>query len=479
MQFHKRIDHTHNVLDSEHIGSLLIKMAGPVFMGMFVQSFYNVINTIFMGQFVDSLAIAALSIVFPIQMITWGLSQTVGMGGASLISRYIGAGKPVDAERVAGNGVTASIILGIIITIIVVPFAEFWLRLIGTDASVMVYAKPYLIIVTSCATFNIFAMALLSYVRAEGNARVGMVAMLLGAVLSIILDAIFVIPLHMGIVGAALATVIAQFASMVYLFSYYLSGSSYLKMRIANLRLDLKILKPMFSIGVASFVEIAASSLSTILLLNMIIKYGGDTGLSAFGIVQRVSMFAGMPAMVIGQALQPILGYNYGAKRFGLALRSIKLSLIVSTGFTVMAFFIVYLIPGPIIRIFTSDQSIVNAGAHISKIIFLSLPLMGAVNVGQVLFQAIGKAIKSFITAFVRPVIFLVPAVLIMSHFWQLDGVFRAYPTSDFLTLGLIIALSFPVIRQFQKQAALEKQLISNEVAQPELLARTGKPAYR
>jgi putative MATE family efflux protein len=400
----------------------------------------------------------------------------VGMGGSSLISRFIGAGKVADAERTAGNGVVAAVIMGLTLTIIVLPFAEFWLRLIGTDDAVMVYAKPYLIIIMSCATFNIFAMALLSYVRAEGNTRVGMIAMLIGAVLSIILDAIFVIPMKMGVVGAGLATVLAQIASMIYLVTYYLSGSSFLKLRMSNLRLDLKILKPMFAVGVSSFVQIAASSLSTILLLNLILNYGGDMELAAYGIVQRVLMFAGMPGMVIGQALQPILGYNYGAKRFSLALKSVKLSLIGSTVIMTSAFVVVYLIPGPIARIFTDDAALIDASVHASKLIFLSLPLMGAVNVGQVIFQALGKAMRSFITAIVRPICFLIPLVYTLSYFWKLDGVFLSFPASDMLTLVLIFVLTMPVIREFRKKAAMEKETPDLETEPAQILSVPGKP---
>jgi putative MATE family efflux protein len=463
MQFHKRQDHTHNILESDNVSRLLLKLAGPAFLGMFVQSFYNVINTIFMGQFADPLAIAGLSIVFPLQMITWGVSQMVGMGGSSLISRFIGAGDIKSAERTAGNGVTISIFLGILITVVILPFAGFWLKLIGTSEEVMVYAKPYLIIIMSCTAINIFAMALLSYTRAEGNTRVGMIAMMGGAILSIILDAIFVIPMHMGIVGAGLATVIAQIFSMVYIFSYYLSGSSYLKIRFANLRPDFKIIKPMLSLGVSAFVQVAASSLSTILLLNMIISYGGDTELGAFGIVQRVMMFAGMPAMVFGQALQPLLGYNYGARRYGLALKSVKLSLIIATSCTIAGFIVVYLIPGPIIRIFTDDKALIDAGVHASKLVFISLPLMGAINTGQVIFQAIGKAMRSFITAIVRPVVFLIPLVLIMSRIWGLDGVFLSFPAADALSTLLIISLAVPIIRQFRKLSAEQKQVRKEE----------------
>jgi putative MATE family efflux protein len=470
MQFHKRQDHTHNILDSERVGHLLVKLAVPSFMGMFVQSFYNVINTIFMGQYVDELAIAGLSIVFPIQMIMFGIAQLVGMGGSSLISRYIGAREEAKAERTLGNGLTAGVLMAAVFMIIVLPFSEFWLKLIGTSAEVMPYAKPYLIIVISCTVFNVFAMSLLAFTRAEGNTRVGMIAMITGAVLSIILDIIFVPVLHMGVIGAGLATVISQVVSLIYILSYYLSGSSYLKIRMKNLRLDFSILKPLFTIGLAGFLQTAAGSISSILLINMVIKYGGDVALSAYGIIQRLSMFAGMPAMVFGQALQPILGYNYGAKRYGLGLRAIKKGAVMATIAVVFTSAVLYLFPGPIISVFSNDQALLDIGIHASRLFFISLPLMGIMMVGQTIFQALGKAVQALITSFVRPIVFLIPLVLVMSNLWQLNGVFLSFPASDLLTFFLVIGLSLPVIYQLRKLAATQKTGTDEESASDELL---------
>jgi putative MATE family efflux protein len=437
MHLHKKQLHTHNILDSDKVGPLLTKLAIPAFMGMFVQSFYNVINTIFMGQYVDSLAIAALSIVFPLQMIMYGISQMVGMGGASLISRYIGSRDEALAERTLGNGLAAGAILGVIFMIVSLPFATFWLKLIGATDEVMVYARPYFLIVLSISVFNIIAMALQSYVRAEGNTRVGMVAMVAGAVISIVLDILFVPVLHWGVVGAGLATIIAQLVALAYLLSYYLSGSSYLKIRLPNLRLKWSILRPMLSIGMASFLQVAAGSISSVLLISQVIKWGGDPALGAYGIVQRLSMFAGMPAMVFGQALQPVLGYNYGAGHYARGLKSIKIAAILGSIGVTLGFAIMYLFPGPIVGIFTKDRTLIDLGIHASRLYFLSVPLMGFMMVGQTIFQAIGKATQAFVTAFVRPIVFLVPLVLIMSNVWHLDGVFLSFPASDILTVFL------------------------------------------
>ncbi len=282
-------NHNPNVLDTEHIGKLLVKLAMPAFFGMFVQTLYNVINTIFVGNFIDPspekgmLAIAGLSIVFPLQMLAWGVGMMVGMGGSSLISRCIGSGRTEDAERTIGNGISLGFILSAGVMILVMPFTDFWLRLIGASDAVLPYASPYLLIIMSGNIFNVFANSLLNYSRAEGNARVGMIAMIIGALLSIILDAIFIIPLKMGVTGAALATVISQIVSMIYLLSYYLSGSSYLKIHLNNLRLDWAILKQMLAIGVGSFVQTVASSISAMFLFREVVAYGGDIYVSTSG----------------------------------------------------------------------------------------------------------------------------------------------------------------------------------------------------
>jgi putative MATE family efflux protein len=449
---------TRNVLDTERVGPLLVKLAIPAFFGMFVQTLYNVVNTIFIGHAVGSLAIAGLSIVFPVQMLFMGVGMMVGMGGTSLISRFIGAGEHAKAERTLGNGITCIAILSVVITAIILPNVNGFLRLIGASDEVLPYARQYLVIIVSGTMFNITGMVLLNFVRAEGNARVCMIANMLGAILNIILDAIFIVGLHWGVQGAALGTIIAQIATLIYLATYYLSGNSYLKLRKSNLRLNVKILKPMFSIGVASFVQTIAGSLSAMFLLREVVAYGGDIYLSAFGIIQRVMMFATMPAMVIGQGVQPILGFNYGAKRFMLALKALKIAAIASTILSTLAFAALYLIPGQIVKIFSTDPALIAAGAYASRLVFFSMPIMGFVMVGSTSFMSIGKAVQAFITAAARPVLFLIPAAIVLPRLMGIKGVFLSFPVSDLLTLVLTVLLLIPVIREFRKAAIAEKQ---------------------
>jgi Na+-driven multidrug efflux pump len=271
-------------------------------------------------------------------------------------------------------------------------------------------------------------------------------------------------------VGAAMGTVIGQIASLIYLAIYYFSGSSYLKIRASNLRPDFKILKPLFAIGASSFVQTIGSSISSMFLIKQVVVYGGDIYLSAFGIIMRVMIFAIMPAIVIGQGSQPILGFNYGAGRYSLALKVFKLAVIASTLLSSVVFLLLYFIPEPVIKIFSSDPQLIAAGAHASRLMFLSMPLMGFAMLGSTSFQAIGKAVQAFITAFVRPVGFLIPATIILPRFLQIDGALLSFPASDVLTFVLTVILLSPILNEFRKAAAAEKQEKRDSVSSNQLL---------
>lgn len=456
----------HNVLNTERIGALIFKLSLPVFFGMFVQTMYNVISTVFVGHYVGPLGIAGLSVAFPLQMLGMALGSLSGMGGMSLISRKIGAKEIPSAEKALGNGIALSVILGVVANIILLPFLDFWLRLIGASDAVLPYAHDYMIFIIPGMLFQVVTMALFNYARAEGNARVGMIAMIMGALLNIALSAVFIVWMDMGVLGAGLATLLAQGASMAYTISYFASGNSYLKVRRANYLPDFKILKQMLAIGGGAFAQMFAGSLSSMLLINMVISYGGDYALSAFGIVQRVSMFATMPAMVISQGAQPVLGYNYGAKRFGLSLKTIYLALGASTTFSCLGFLIVYFVPEPIIRVFTNDSELIRVGIDAAKNMFLAVPIMGPIMIGTMVFQAIGKAKQAFIAAVSRPVIYLLPSVLILPRLLGLQGVWLSFPSSDFLSAITIGLLLLPLLKVFRARAAAEHASAINPLSQ-------------
>ena len=440
-----------NVLDDDRIGRLLLKLSLPAFFGMFVMVLYNMVDTIFIGHYVGPFGIAGLSIVFPIQMLSMGIGQMTGMGGASLVSRLIGAGNTRRAERAVGNAITATIVLPAIIIIAGLSNPDFWLKLMGASETVIPYARDYMTIILIGMVFPTLTMALNSLIRAEGNARMAMTGMIIGAVLNIILDAVFIIPLDMGIKGAALATVIAQLISGAYLMYYYFSGKSFLKIHPGNLFPEWGVLKAIMAIGIASFARTMAVSLSIIIVNRTLVTYGGDYAVSAFGIINRIMMLALIPGIVIGQGLQPILGFNYGAKRYDRALKAILLAIVSATIFCAAVFMVLYFAPEPFILIFTTDNELIAMGSYAAKRVFLVLYLTGFLIVGSLVFQSIGKATQSFITAISRSFFFLIPLIFILPQFLGLDGVWLAFPIADVLTFLLTLILLIPQIRELRR----------------------------
>jgi len=437
------------VLNDDRIGQLLLKLSLPAFMGMFVMTLYNVVDTIFIGHYVGPLGIAGLSIIFPVQMLTMGIGFMLGMGGASLISRLIGAGNISRAEHALGNALTPIVILSAVVMIAGWSNTDVWLRLMGASETILPYARDYVTIILSGVLFRTFAMAQHALIRAEGNARVPMTGMIMGAVLNIILDAIFIISLDMGVKGAALATVIAQLVTALYFLSYYLSGKSFLKVHWQNMIIKWDILRGILAIGIAAFAMTVAGSLSAVFVNRTLITFGGDLAVSSFGLIQRIMMFALMPGIVIGQGMQPILGFNYGAKRYDRALKVIKIAAISATSYSIIAFCALYFAPELFIRVFTADNELIVLGADAAKHVFSAKYLIGFIMVGSTVFQATGKAPQAFVTAIARPALFLLPLVFILPNYWQLDGVWLAFPIADVLTFILVLILLVPQIKMF------------------------------
>ena len=420
-------------------------------MGMFVMALYNVVDTIFIGHYVGPLGIAALSIVFPIQMLTMGIGMMMGMGGASLISRLIGAGNTARAEYALGNSLTFTIIISVALTIAGLSNPDLWLRLMGASETILPYARDYMTIILAGVIFRTLAMSQNFLIRATGNARVPMIGMILGAGLNIVLDAIFIIPLGMGVKGAALATVIAQVITSLYFLRYYLSGKSFLRIRLQNMVIEWDILKSILAIGISSFARLAAQSLAVIFVNRTLLAFGGDLAISSYGLIQRIMIFALMPSIVIGQGMQPILGFNYGAKRYDRALKVIKLAIITATIYSIIAFCALYFAPELFIRVFTTDSELVVLTADAARQIFFAVYLIGFIIIGSIVFQAIGKAPQAFVTAVARPALFLLPLVFILPNYWQLDGVWLAFPITDALTSVLVLALLIPEIKMFRR----------------------------
>ncbi len=446
-----------NVLDTNKVGRLLVKLALPSFIGMFVVTMYNVVNTIFIGHYVGYLGIAGLSIVFPFQMLGMGFGQMMGTGGASLISRLLGQRNNQKAEHTLGNAFAVNLIISLVMTAIGLSNPDFWLRLAGASDAVLPYARDYMIVIFSGMVFNNFVMAANTLTVSQGNSRIPMIAMIMGAVLNIILDSIFIIWLGWGVRGAAIGTVIAQVCTTAFFLVYYLTGRSYLKIHLHNLIPESGILKEIMAVGVASLAMTLTSSVSQMVINRLLETYGSDLAISTVGILSRLLMFTLMPGMVIGQGLQPILGFNWGAKRYDRILRAMKIAIIASTSIGLAGFLALFLFPGVFFHIFTSDPALIALGSHASRRVFIFIYLIGFMGVANMTFVALGKATQSFISSISRTILFLIPAVLILSHIWGLEGIWVAFPLADLLAFSLMLILLIPLIKNLRKKLAGSK----------------------
>lgn len=440
-------------LGNEKISKLLFNLSLPATIGMIVNALYNVVDTIFIGRGVGSLAIGGLTIAFPIQMIIMAFAQMIGIGAASSISRSLGAGEVEKADHVAGNSFGAILILSSFIVAIGFAFTDPILKLFGASENILPYARDYISIIFYGSVFFSFTVSSNNLVRAEGNAKVSMFAMLIGTGLNIILDPIFIFALDMGIKGAAWATIISQFCSFLFITRYLYSDKSTIKVRLHHLKPDLAILKEIFTVGFASFSRQVAGSAVAIIVNNSLVFYGGDLAISIFGIINRVIMFLFMPLFGVVQGLQPIAGFNYGAKKYDRVREVVKLAVLVTTVFASTSVLIGQLFPVAIFSIFTTDADLIAGGAPALRLVILMVPVIGIQIVGAALFQSLGKALPSLILSLLRQVLLLIPLILILPRIGGLGltGIWISYPLADLFSTILTGMLVLHELKNMEK----------------------------
>jgi putative MATE family efflux protein len=415
-------------------------------MAMMGSAIYNFADTVFIGKWVGDTAIGGLAITFPIQTLISAFSHLIGIGAASALSRYLGQGNQEKVNRIGGNSFLLLILLGLLIAVFGTIFVESIVLLFGATETILPYAKDYITIIFLGNVFFSLALSGNDLIRAEGNARIAMYSMFIGASMNIILDPIFIYFLNMGVKGAAIATIIAQSISFIYVVAYFYSGKSSLQIRLCHLRPDLPLIKEMVAVGAAPFIRHVADSLVGVVINNSLVLYGGDLALSTYGIINRLLMFKAMPLFGVIQGMQPIIGFNCGAGKYQRVKEAISLSLIVNTVIGTVGFALAMLFPQQIIGFFTSDQTLLDMGQKALKITISMVPVIGVHVVGTGLFQALGRAKISFGLALLRKTFLLIPLVLILPKIADLGlmGVWAAFPISDLLAT----VITFQFIRR-------------------------------
>ena len=455
-------------LGTEKIRKLLFKLSTPVIIGLLVQALYNVVDTFFVGLAYgeDSVqAIGGLSIAFPVQMIIMAFGIVLGTGGSSIISRALGAREKEKAERVLGNVFSLSLIFSILIAVPCLLYLDPILKIFGATAGVLPYARDYLKYIILGGIFFVFGVAAQNIVRSEGNSRLAMNVMLIGGGLNIFLDPLFMFGFGLGVEGAAIATVLSQAIASVCLLIYYIKGKGAVHFRPENLKLDTGIIKEIGAIGTGSFIMECSSSVMMIFVYNALATYGGDVAIAVFGITMKINSFIFLPLLGLGFGLQPIVGFNYGAKRYGRIVEAVKLSLVAATAFGALGLIIVYLFAEKLLIIFSADPEYLELGKIAVRIMVLGTPLIGLNVVASILFQALGKARPAFLLSISRQLLFLIPAVVILPGLYKLDGVWAAFPVSDLLAFLLSGFMLLRIYRIFKESKYSLKVSTGSETA--------------
>ena len=446
-----------HILADTDIGALLWRLSIPATVGMAVMATYNLVDAIFIGRGVGTLGLAGLAICFPVQLIVMAVGQLIGMGGASIISRALGAGDEARAHRAFGNALTLALLSAAVLTTGGLVFLDDLLRIFGATEEILPYARDYLSIILWGTAFRCYAMSHNNIIRSEGRAKVAMTVMLVGAGVNIALDPIFIFGLGMGMRGAALATVLAQACTTTFIVSYFASGRSSLSMRLSDLRLSPPIVRETLAIGASSAGRMVAGSAVVIILNRTLGHYGGNIAIATYGILNRLIHFVFMPMLGFSQALQPVAGYNYGARQFDRAKRALRISSVRSTVFAVGAFGVLMVFARPLIQLFTRDPELMELSVTALRTIALAFPMLGIQIMGATMFLALGRAGPALFLTLSRQIIFLIPLVLVLPLVMGLNGVFVAFPIADVLATAVTVIM---LSKEFARLNRMEEALV-------------------
>jgi putative MATE family efflux protein len=437
------------MLAEEDIGKLLMKFSIPAIIGMMVNALYNIVDRIFIGQGVGNLAIGGIFVGYPISLILMAFSMLIGIGGNTVVSIRLGEKKKDEAEKILGNSFILLVGISVIISILGLLFLEPLLRAFGASETILPYAVDYMKIILIGAPLQAIGFGMNNFIRGEGSPKIAMITMLIGAILNTILDPIFIFIFHMGIKGAALATIISQGVSAIWVMKYFIGDTSILRIRKQNLKLKLDIVKDIITMGFAPFSMQLAASMVTVLLNNNLKNYGGDVATSSMGVIQSISMMVLMPIFGINQGSQPIIGFNYGAKNYDRVKKTLKLAIMGATVISLVGFILTQAFPKQIIKIFISDEQelaeILNVAIKGLRIYLSMLPIIGFQVVSSNYFQATGKPKHAMLLSLSRQVLILIPALLILPKLFELTGVWVAAPVSDLVAsiiTGILLAKS-------------------------------------
>lgn len=434
-------------LGTRRIGTLLKEYAVPGIIAMTASSLYNMVDSIYIGHIKDvgSYAISGLAVTFPLMNLSTALGTLVGVGAATMMSVLLGQKNYDAANKVLANEVTLNTIIGVIFTTIVLCFIDPILTFFGASSNTLPFARDYMSIILYGNVVTHLYFGLNNLIRSAGNPKLAMKLTLFTVISNSVLDPVFIFGLGLGIKGAAIATVLCQLMSLAYSLWYFSDQKKFIHLPKTFFRFDARVAHSMLTIGMGPFLMNAAACLVTLFVNQQLLKYGGDLGIGAYGIVNRISFLFVMIVMGLNQGMQPIAGYNFGARQYSRVKDVYMLTMKFATIIMFIGFLIAEVCPGTAVAIFTNDPELKEIATKGIRLMNVAFPIVGFQMVSTNLFQCLGMVNKSIFLSLTRQLLFLIPSLYLLPLWVDVKGVWLSYPTADaistFATLFFMVRL--------------------------------------
>lgn len=451
------MDQDKGFLGKEPIGKLLLKLALPTVAAQLINMLYNIVDRIYIGHIpeIGADALTGVGVCMPLIMMVSAFAALVGFGGSPRASIAMGKKDNDSAEKILGNCFTTQILVSLVLTVVLLVWNRDILMAFGASENTIGYGTRYMNIYSIGTIFVQLTLGMNAFITAQGFAKTGMLSVLIGAVSNIVLDPIFIFGLNMDVQGAALATIISQALSCVWVVSFLFGKKTILKIRKENMRLSAAVILPCLALGTSTFIMQASESVISICFNSSLQKFGGDIAVGAMTILTSVMQFALLPLQGLGQGAQPIISYNYGAGSTRRVKDAFKLLLKISLGYALFLWAMVMILPGGFVRMFTSDLKLIEFTKTALRVYLVALFMMGIQLACQMTFNSLGRAVESIIVAITRKFVLLLPLIFILPRIFtdnKTMAVYLAEPIADFLAVSFTIVL-FTI--QFRK--ALQK----------------------
>lgn len=422
-----------NNFGTEKISKLLLKQAIPASIGILVMSLNMIVDTIFVGRWINMMAIAAITVVLPIAFLISSIGMGIGIGGSSIISRALGKGDSLKAFKVFGNQISLTVSLSVVFVIIGTFFSFPVLQLFGAKGTIVTPATEYFNVIVWGIPFLAFAMMGNPVARAVGKPNYAMFTMIFPAIINIVLDIVFIKFMELGMYGAGLATSISYAVSGLFILWFFLSKNTDLKIIPKYFIIDSDILKEIISLGGITIIRQGTISILIIILNYSLFIYGGEISIAVYGIINRIMMFSLFPVLGVMQGFLPIAGYNYGAKDIKRVKECIKIAIAFGTAIATLIFIFIMFFPTELVALFTDDINLQNLTTDALIIVFLATPVITIQLIGSAYFQAAGKALPALILTLLKQGFFLIPLVYFLPKFYGVLGVWVSFPIADVL----------------------------------------------